>query len=38
MAANSSAESSGLQAPFMQGSYEASMSKNSEYTVGINIF
>ena len=38
IAANGSAEASGLQAPFSQGSYEASMSKNSEYTVGINIF
>ena len=38
IAVNSSAEACGLQAPFAQGSYEASMSKNSEYTVGINIF
>ena len=37
-AANSSVEASGAQAPFAQGSYEASMSKNSEYTAGINIF
>jgi len=38
IAVDSSAEASGLQAPFAQGSYEASMSKNSEYTAGINIF
>ena len=38
IAANGSAEASGLHAPFAQGSYEASMSKNSEYTAGINIF
>ena len=38
IAANSSAEACGLQAPFSQGSYEASMRQNSEYTVGINIF
>ena len=38
IAANGSAEASGLQAPFAQGSYETSMSKNSEYTAGINIF
>jgi len=38
IAANGSAEASGLQAPFAQGSYEASVSKNSEYTAGINIF
>jgi hypothetical protein len=38
IAANRSAETSGLQAPFAQGSYDASMSKNSEYTAGINIF
>jgi hypothetical protein len=38
MAAKNLAEASGLQAPFAQGSYDASMSKNSEYTAGINIF
>ena len=38
IAANSSAEASGLQVPFSQSSYEDSMSKNSEYTAGINIF
>ena len=38
IAANGSAEASGLQAPFAQGSYKASMIKNPEYTVGINIF
>jgi hypothetical protein len=38
IAANGSAEASGLQAPFAQGSYDVSMRKNSEYTAGINIF
>jgi len=38
IAANGSAEASGLQAPFAQGSYEASIIKNSEYTTGVNIF
>ena len=39
VAVDSSVEgASGLQSPFAQGSYEASMSKNSEYTAGINIF
>ena len=38
IAANGSAESSGLQAPFAQGSYDVSMRKNSEYTAGVNIF
>ena len=38
IAANGSAEATGLQARFAQGSYDASMSKNSEYTAGINIF
>jgi hypothetical protein len=37
IAVNSLVEASGLQAQFAQGSYEASLSKNSEYTVGINL-
>ena len=33
--AQGSAEPSGLQAPFAQASYDASMTMNSEYTTGI---
>ncbi|MFM7986593.1 MAG: hypothetical protein ACKPKO_45490, partial [Candidatus Fonsibacter sp.] len=38
IAAHGSAKVSGVQAPFSQASYEASTSKNSEYTAGANIF
>ena len=38
VAAHGSVEPSGLQATFSQASYEASMTRNSEYTTGINIF
>ena len=38
IATGGSGDTSGLQAPFSQASYEGSMAGNSEYTAGINIF
>ena len=37
IATGGSGDTSGLQAPFSQASYEGSMAGNSEYTAGINV-